>query len=75
MAITAKCPACDNKIKLISKPYMSQRLICTSCEAPLEVVRTNPLVLDWIFDSDYDFDYRGDRLSEKISFKKSLSAY
>ena len=74
MAITAKCPACDNKILLMSKPHISQRLRCTSCEAELEVVRTNPPALDWIFDSDYDFDYRGDYLSEKISFKKSMSA-
>lgn len=48
----ATCPSCDTKIRFEEPPHLGQTLDCPECGNTLEVVRRNPLELDWVFDSD-----------------------
>lgn len=43
----AYCPDCASRIYLGRKPWVGQLVLCDQCEADLEVVQTNPPVLDW----------------------------
>jgi len=49
------CPECDQKI-VVNRPRMGQRIICSSCEAELEVISVHPLELDWADFEDEDWD-------------------
>lgn len=51
--IIAICPLCEEKIKAGRKLIFFQRLICPGCDAVLEVVRLNPLELDWLCEEEY----------------------
>jgi len=55
----AACPECDENITLKGKVEWGQQVNCPHCGTELEVINTNPLELDWIFD-DYDDDYDDD---------------
>ncbi len=58
--IVAKCPLCGEKVKVGTKPWIGQELVCPACDAVLEVVGMNPVSLDWPYDdegypeTDYD---------------------
>jgi hypothetical protein len=70
MAINAKCPSCYNKVTFGYRPHVHQRITCPICNTALEVMRINPPLLDWFYESDRDYDIDGDYLSDEISFEK-----
>ena len=44
--ITVKCPLCQNKI-IVSQPILlGQRVTCSECTSPLEVIWLYPVSLD-----------------------------
>ena len=49
----AYCLDCGDRIYLGRKPSVGQEAFCEHCGADLEVIRTNPLELEW---SDYVID-------------------
>ena len=59
----AKCPLCGEKIKVGNQPWIGQEFTCPACDAVLEVVKLDPVSLDWPYDddgyldADYDDDY------------------
>ena len=55
---TAKCPICEEKIKLGKKVELLNRHTCPTCKALLEVLNANPPELDWIYYDEY-FDSEG----------------
>ena len=54
-AITAHCPDCGKRVLLQSPIRMGQEVICPHCDAELEVIETDPVELDWIYE-EYDED-------------------
>ncbi len=56
----AYCPDCAGRIYLGRKPWVGQPAICDYCDADLEVVKLNPLQLDWA-DNVPDEDPEEDR--------------
>ena len=53
----ARCPDCRERIRLSGKLYVGKTIICSNCDAELEVIDIDPLELDWASDgNDYD-DY------------------
>lgn len=55
MMNSAECPSCEAKIVFNARPQMSQQVVCSTCDARLEVVWLDPLELDWAYD-DEDYD-------------------
>lgn len=49
-AAKARCPECDARIFFERAPDMGQLLACPECGTRLEVVRTSPIKLDWVYD-------------------------
>lgn len=45
----AHCPICEEKINFGKKVKFLERTTCPTCEALLEVVKTDPIELDWIY--------------------------
>lgn len=70
MAISANCPSCYTRVSFGHKPREYQHVVCPSCNTVLEILRINPPVLDWVFESDNDYNDRGDYMFYEISFKK-----
>ena len=63
-AKVAYCPSCDNPVHLSGTVRIGRKFECKACNAELEVVELNPIVLDWVFDyedtaddpyTDYDY--------------------
>jgi len=52
-AVTAACPDCGKSVHLKSPVRMGQEVSCPHCDAELEVIETDPVELDWIYD-EYD---------------------
>ncbi len=50
----ATCPECDERIRFVEMPDVGDLVRCRTCNARLEVVSINPIVLDWPFDLDED---------------------
>ncbi len=51
-AAVAVCPDCGEKITLRGTIRLGREVICPNCDAELEVVETEPLELDWIYDEE-----------------------
>lgn len=47
---TTYCLECDGRV-LVKSPRVGQTVICNHCGTKLEVVYTDPVELDWAFDS------------------------
>lgn len=47
---TTYCLDCERIIDLGPEPVSGQRVKCPSCEVVLEIINTDPLELDWIYD-------------------------
>lgn len=52
---TAECPICEEKIEVGKNVEYLKRFTCPTCAALLEVVKMEPVELDWIY---YDEHYR-----------------
>ena len=46
----AYCVDCGSRIYLGRKPWVGQPAYCEECGADLEVIKTNPLELEWTDD-------------------------
>ena len=49
---TVKCPLCSYSIEISNKPFHGQIIPCPGCDANLEVIRVQPLELDWPYDDE-----------------------
>lgn len=47
MSDYAYCPHCDSRVVFGKRPVKGQRVRCRECGTELEVVRLNPLEVDW----------------------------
>jgi lysine biosynthesis protein LysW len=56
LIVRATCPDCGDKIALRGTIRMGQKVVCPNCDAELEVVETEPVELDWVYDDDLDSD-------------------
>ena len=54
--ISTTCPDCGKTIRLRAPVRMSQEVACPHCDAELEVIETDPVELDWIYEDDVDDD-------------------
>ncbi len=48
------CPDCNAEIRFRKSPHLGQLVTCHNCQTSLEVVRRDPLELDWAFDDTFD---------------------
>lgn len=55
-AVTAQCPDCGNKISLRGPFRIGQQVVCPECDAELEIVETDPVELDWVYEDDFGGD-------------------
>jgi lysine biosynthesis protein LysW len=51
--VSATCPDCGKVIRLRGRVRMGQEVTCPHCDAELEVIETDPVELDWVYD-EYD---------------------
>ena len=49
----AACPDCGDRMAFTGKVKLFQRVVCPNCGAELEVVKTEPVELEWAYE-DYD---------------------
>jgi alpha-aminoadipate/glutamate carrier protein LysW len=54
--VSAKCPDCQTTIRFDEVPGLGSLVTCPECGAELEVVRKNPLELDWAYEEEFDDD-------------------
>ncbi len=54
--LTATCPSCQTKIRLNKKPFVGFFFFCDECDAELEVVELNPVVISEVVEEYEDFD-------------------
>ncbi len=60
----AECPSCAARIHFHTRPRLGDIVVCYECEENLEVIRLNPIKLEWSLldddeswgDVDYDYD-------------------
>ena len=50
------CPDCNSEIRFRKAPHLGQLVTCHNCQTSLEIVRRDPLELDWAFDDPFDED-------------------
>lgn len=50
------CPDCNSEIRFRKSPHLGQLVTCHNCQTSLEVVRRDPLELDWAFDDPFEED-------------------
>ena len=60
--VRADCPDCGARITVPSPVRIGQQVLCPNCDAELEVIDTNPVELDWVYedeenDEDEDEDW------------------
>ena len=48
------CPGCEGEVYIPGKPTLGQRVVCSDCNAELEVISANPLELDWLEEEGED---------------------
>ncbi len=53
---TVTCPSCKTKIRLEKKLFEGFFFFCNECEAELEVVQLNPLVVEEVVEGYEDFE-------------------
>ena len=57
-----KCPSCGEYIYLGDQARIGQFLTCSSCEDELEILRLNPVILDWSYFPGENEDYFDEEL-------------
>jgi hypothetical protein len=53
---TAKCPSCKEKIYVGEHPIRGKFILCKFCEEELEIVKLNPVILDWRYDPNSQYE-------------------
>lgn len=51
-----QCPSCDTRIRFRNNLFTGQMVTCPDCGDVLEVVRLNPIKLDWAFEEPFEVD-------------------
>lgn len=51
---SAVCPDCGHMVPVEGKPKKGQWVVCSHCNADLEVVNLSPLELDWAYYEESD---------------------
>jgi lysine biosynthesis protein LysW len=51
--VSATCPDCGQVVRLQGRVRRGQEVTCPHCDAELEVIETDPVELDWVYD-EYD---------------------
>ena len=55
--VVVTCPECDEDFNLVGKVEWGKRVVCPHCDTDLEVINTNPVEVDWVYeDSDYQYE-------------------
>lgn len=54
------CPECDTRIRFHVQPRLGQLVTCRECGEISEVIRLEPIKLDWAY-ADEEEQYRYDR--------------
>lgn len=52
------CLDCDQNIRLDKKVAIGTIVRCPSCEAEFQVIDTDPVEIDWTYDSDTDWGHK-----------------
>jgi predicted amidophosphoribosyltransferase len=56
------CPSCSRDIRICGRLTIGMEVRCSSCGDELQVIDTDPIELDWLYDYDSDhYDYEDDR--------------
>ena len=45
----AKCPSCGEKFHVADRTWIGRLIKCKYCEEELEIIRIDPIVLDWAY--------------------------
>ena len=53
---SARCPDCGEMIRLKGKVHIGREIVCPHCDALLEVILTEPVELDWIYEDEDEDD-------------------
>ncbi len=53
---SAVCPACGSRLRFKYQLQLGEFVVCDECDTELEVLKVNPLKLDWAYDSPFDDD-------------------
>jgi hypothetical protein len=61
----AKCPLCRDDVFFGTHARVGSIIMCSGCEAQLEVVSLIPPELDWLYNEGYEYYYQDDDLSEE----------
>ncbi|MCA9923633.1 MAG: hypothetical protein KC419_20225 [Anaerolineales bacterium] len=67
---SAICPACGSRLRFRFPLQLGEFIVCDECDTELEVVRMNPLKLDWAFDDPIDDDD-----VEDLAFEDASGSY
>ena len=55
-ALSAICPACGSRLRFKFPLQLGEFIVCDECDTELEVMKINPLKLDWAYDDPYEDD-------------------
>jgi hypothetical protein len=47
-----RCPSCGEYTYLGDQMWIGQQITCNSCDDTLEIIKLDPVILDWVFISD-----------------------
>ena len=72
MIIMAICPTCAAKVIIEQMPHLNQRFVCPGCADVLEIVRLNPLQLNWVFEDRQHYLDDDDYPISKISIGRRM---
>jgi alpha-aminoadipate carrier protein LysW len=55
--IVVECPDCEDKITMRGPIEWGQQVVCPHCGTDLEVINTDPVELDWVYEDSGYTDY------------------
>jgi lysine biosynthesis protein LysW len=58
--VSTRCPGCNNGIYIGQHPKLGDLVVCNHCYLDLEIVKLNPIILDWaVFETRFYYDEDG----------------
>lgn len=63
-SFTCICPGCGEKIYIRNQLWVGQLVTCSGCEDRLEIIRLDPVILDWEYSPANYEDY----IDEELEF-------